>query len=266
MKPALNDVEGYIGVVTPIDVLIRSLTTTTTATKTIVLLYGQPVTGKTTGARTFPNPYIVDFDGNLPAGVPNVIPLWDEKFVDKISPRIHSSRPPSRCAALLKIYNDLATHLPAGSTIITDSLTRLETWYNIEEEADPNKPRSSKDASKIDGHALFRRRLNYFDTIFTTLTACRANVVFIVHQQQDRNEKGDVTGQIKPSLMGQIGEKLPGYFPIVLQAVRKEDPAKPGAVSFLWRVRPSFYEPARVPKPVAVDFIPQQYSELEKYL
>lgn len=243
--------------------IIDKYLTTTIARKSTVLIYGAPVTGKTTGAMTFPNPYLIDFDGNISEGTKNVVPMWEATFVGKILPH-HPLQEPDRCRALLKVYADFAHELPAGSTIITDSLTRIETWYNLYEDTDPKKPRG-RDGT-VDGFALFRARLNYFDTLFTILTSCSANVVFIVHQQQDRDEKGQVTGHIKPSLMGQIGEKLPGYFPVVLQAVRDVDKADKSKVKFLWRIRPGAYEPARVPKPVSVDFIPQDYNELAKLL
>ncbi len=238
---------------------------TTETRKTMALLYGPPITGKTTGARTFPNPYIVDFDNNLPIGVPNIIPMWDDNFVDKIKPRF-TKEVSNRRDALLTILSDLSHDLPANSTIILDSLTRIETWYNTQEHFDPNKPRSTK-SGEVDGFAMFRARLSFFDTLFTMLVGCAANVVFIAHQQQDRNEKGDVVGQIKPALMGQIGEKMPGYFPVVLQACRTKNPdAKILEPNYVWRLKPGTFEPARVPKAPCPEFIPQQYTELVKYL
>ncbi len=227
-------------------------------------LYGSPCTGKTTGARTFPNPYMVDFDNNLPIGTPNVIQMWDDAFVDKIVKRV-VPQVPNRRDALLIVLADLAHELPADTTIICDSLTRIESNFNMQEKYEP-QPRSAK-SGEIDGHAQFRNRLSYFDTLFTMLVGCAANVVFIAHQQQDRNSTGDVVGQIKPALMGQIGEKMPGYFPVVLQAVRQKNPdTKVLEPSYLWRLKPGAFEPARVPKAPCPEFIPQQYTELVKYL
>jgi len=245
-----------------IDPILNKYLTTTSTRKSMVLIYGPPITGKTTGARTFPNPYIVDFDNNLPPGTPNVIPMWDEVFVDKVRPRM-AKEVANRRDVLLVILSDISSKLPANSTIVVDSLTRVETTYNIQEKYEP-QPRGK--SGELDGHAQFRARLNYFDTLFTMLVSCPANVVFIAHQQQDRNPAGDVTGQIKPALMGQIGEKMPGYFPIVMQACRNKDAKVPGKINYEWRVRPGNFEPARIPKPAAVDFIPQDYKELEKYL
>ena len=239
--------------------------TTSGQLRAFVLLYGPPVSGKTTGALTFPNPVIIDVDHNLPAGLPNVIPLWDDKFVDGIKPRVNPAVA-NRRDALLIILSDLAKSLPAECTIVVDSLTRVETWFNTQESLEP-KPRSAKTGAE-DGFEMFRKRLTYFEVLFTMFTNCAANVVMIVHQQQDRDEKGAVTGQIKPALQGQIGEKMPGYFPIVLQAMRKSTAAvgQPQNVEFLWRIKPGLHEPARVPKPTAVDFIKQDYKELVKYL
>ena len=249
------------------DPTLAKYMTTSGAQKIFALIYGPPVSGKTTGALTFPSPVIIDIDHNLRPGIPNVIPLWDDAFVDKIKPRINPAFPANRRDALLLILADLARSLPADHTIIVDSLTRLETWYNTQESLEP-KPRSKKTGEE-DGFEMFRKRLTYFEALFTMFTNCAANVVMLVHQQQDRDEKGQVTGQIKPSLQGQIGEKMPGYFPIVMQAVRKTAPGQPGAepkVEFLWRIRPGIHEPARVPKPASVDFIKQDYHELLKFL
>ena len=245
------------------DPIVDKYLTTTVTRKSMALIYGPPITGKTTGARTFPNPYIVDFDNNLPPGTPNVIPMWDETFVDKVKPRI-AKEVPNRRDVLLIILADIASRLPKDSTIIVDSLTRVETTYNMQEKYEP-QPRSPK-TGELDGHAQFRTRLNYFDTLFTMLVSCPANVVFIVHQQQERSSTGDIIGQIKPSLMGQIGEKLPGYFPIVMQACRNKDKTTPDKLNYEWRVRPGPCEPARVPKPVTMDFIPQSYAKLAPLL
>ena len=242
--------------------------TTTKEARTFALIYGPPVAGKSTGARTFPNPIHIDIDNNLPAGTPNVIPMWSDKFVDSVCARVPNApgnpvSPANRRDALLIVLADLAKTAPAGHTIILDSLTRVETHYNLQEEAEPKLRAKS---GEVDGHAMFRRRLTYFDTLCTMFTACAANVVFIVHQQQERNDKGEVIGALKPFLMGQIGEKLPGYFPVLLQALRQKNKTDPAKVDFVWRIRPGINEPARVPKPTTVDFIPQNYTELVKYL
>lgn len=238
--------------------------TTTTNQKASVLIYGDAISGKTTGSRTFPNPYIVDFDNNMPAGVERVIPMWDDAFVDKIAPR-RVPKVANRKDALLIVLADLAREIPADATVIIDSLSRVEHWYNIQELYEP-KPVSAK-TGKEDTMKLFRTRLDYFLTLFTQFTSAKCNVVFIAHAQRARDDDGDLTMQLKPALQGQIGDKLPQFFTSVLQTNRRlREGSKTGEVEFLWRVRPSAFEPARVPKPVAVDFIPQQYSELVKYL
>jgi hypothetical protein len=232
-------------------------------TRVMCMIYGQPVTGKTTGARTFPDPHILDFENNLPKGVGKVIPMWDDSFVDSIKKRVHQSWSANRRDVALMVAKDLATQMPAGSTLIIDSLTRLETWYNIQENEEP--PILSEKTKQQDTNAHYRKRLIYFDTFLTMFTTAKCNVVMIVHQQFERDEKREVTQHVRPALMGQIGEKLPGYFPVLLQAVRRQ--AKPtDPVTFDWRVKSSMFEPARIPKPIAQDFIPQSYTELAKYL
>lgn len=230
----------------------------------MVLIYGAPVTGKTSGARTFPNPILVDFDNNLPPGTENVIPMWQDAFVDTVKPRINREWPANRRDALMLILKDLANMVPAGHTIIIDSLTRIESWYNAQEAVEP--PPLSKE-NKPDKFEMFRRRLLYFDTLFTCLVGCAANVVFVCHQQQERDDKGNQIGQLKPALIGQIGDKMPGYFPTVLQSIRRPVAGTTtGEVEFVWRIRPGNWEPARTPKPAKQDFIPQDYKTLLNYL
>lgn len=249
----------------PLPAALNKYLKTTDKTKLCCLIYGDPVTGKTTGARTFPNPVVVDFDNNMPAGITNVIPMWDEKFVDTIVAR-KVPAVANRRDALNIVLADLAREMPADSTIIVDSITRVEHWYNLQEEKEP-KPVSEK-TRKIDVNAQFRARLEFFLSLFVSFSSAKANIVFIAHSQRMRDDDGDLTNQLKPALMGQAGDRMPGYFPILLQAVRRQqDPAKKESpIEYKWRIRSSTYEPARVPKDCGLDFIPQQYSELIKYV
>ena len=236
---------------------------TTETQRLFVLIYGQPVTGKSTGALTFPDPHVVAIENNLPKGTKKVLPLWEDAFVDSIRKRSHPSWSANRRDVALIVVKDLATQMPAGSTLIIDSLTRLEMWFNIQENEEP--PILSDKTKQQDTNAHYRKRLNYFQTFLTTLTTAKCHVVALVHQQFERDEKREVTQHVRPALMGQIGEQLPGFFPILLQAVRRQ--AKPtDPVTFDWRVKSSMFEPARIPKPIAQDFIPQSYTELAKYL
>jgi len=251
------------------DPLARYITKTESQ-RLFVMIYGGPVTGKTTGARTFPNPTIVDFENNLPAGTERTIPMWNDAFVDGIEPRKHPAGPANRRDCMMRhIVPDLAKHMPAGSTTVIDSLTRIETWYNLQEDFEP-KPLGSN--GKVDTNTLFRNRLTFFDSLLTKFSASACNIVMIVHSQFERDENREVTRNIRPALMGQIGEKLPGYFPILLQAVTQHPLGKDGKpdvsqpLQYLWRVRSSQFEKARVPKSVDVDFIPQNYNELLKYV
>lgn len=243
---------------------------TTETQRLFVLIYGQPVTGKSTGARTFPDPYVIDVENNLPGNVSNVVPLWSDAFVDKFQPRKNPAFPADRRMLLAtKIMPDFARKLTNKQTLVLDSLTRLETWYNLQEEAEP-KPLGRD--NKVDGNALWRQRLVYFDNLLTTLSGSQCNVVFTSHLQFERDEKREVTQYVRPALMGQIGEKLPGYFPICLQAVRdhidlntgKANPNAP--LVYAWRIKASVFAPARVPKLTDREYIKQDYNELMKYV
>lgn len=235
---------------------------TTQQRKIMALIYGPPITGKTTGARTFPDPVIVDFDNNLPPDVANVVPMWDPKFIESLgykSKCVKDVPYPNRRGALIKVLADLMATRPAGSTIIIDSLTRIESWYNLQEDNEA-QPISAK-TGNVDSQALWRTRLAWFDGLFNMCVASPQHIIFIAHQQQERDDKGNVVSQIRPALMGQIGEKLPGLFPYCMQAVRRKAGDK---LEYVWRIKPGNWEPARVPKQDGPEFIPQTFSELLK--
>ena len=249
---------------------IQEYCTTTETQRLFVLIYGHPVTGKSTGARTFPDPYIIDLENNLPGNTKNVVPLWNDAFVDKYKARKHKDFPADRRMLLVEtLIPQFARTLTGQQTLIIDSLTRLETWYNMQEDKEP-KPLGRD--NKVDSNALWRNRLNYFQGLLTALSGSACNVVFTSHLQFERDEKREVTSFVRPALMGQIGEQLPGFFPICLQAVRdhidlasgKLDPKAP--LTYAWRIKASLTAPARVPKATDREFIKQDYNELMKYV
>jgi len=236
------------------DTLSKYIKVSEKSPKLFVQLYGKPVTGKTTGALTFPNPLVVNFDNNLPAGVKQ-IPMYDDAFVDGIVKRSNPRYPANRRDALKAVMIDLCREMPEGSTIIVDSMSRVESAYNMQEDIEP-KELTNK--GEVDGFKMFRKRLTFYEDLFVLAQAARAHVVFIFHQQQERDEKGDLTKQIKPGLLGQMADKSTAFFSTVLQA------GIGPKGEYLWRVRPTQYEPARVitTKPLTVDFIPQNFAAL----
>lgn len=237
--------------------------TTTTSNRICALLYGKACSGKTTGALTFPNPIVIDIDGNLPPGTKNVIPIHSDKFIDSVMPR--QGRPYSdRLGALTKISADLAYDLGPDHTIIIDSITRLEMHYTYQDKFTPILVKKGENAGEIDTRAMWYRRLDYFQGLLNRLVSCSANVVIISHIQMERDEKGNLTNGFRQVLMGQIGDQLPSLFPTCLYAQSR--PNKDGQIEFVWQIKTGkFQEPARVPKPTAESYIPQDYNILKNF-
>ena len=94
---------------------IEKYCVTTETRKSMVMLYGNPTCGKTTGALTFPKPYLINFDNNVPPGTINTIPMWDDNFVDKIKPRMVKDVA-NRRDALLIILSSISVILETNFT------------------------------------------------------------------------------------------------------------------------------------------------------
>ena len=155
------------------DTLSKYIKVSEKSPKLFVQLYGKPVTGKTTGALTFPNPLVVNFDNNLPAGVKQ-IPMYDDAFVDGIVKRSNPRYPANRRDALKAVMIDLCREMPEGSTIIVDSMSRVESAYNMQEDIEP-KELTNK--GEVDGFKMFRKRLTFYEDLFVLAQAARAHVL-----------------------------------------------------------------------------------------
>lgn len=240
---------------------ISKLIKQSTGTANKILLYGSPATGKTTAALTWPNPLVLNFDNNLRSGVAE-IPFWSAEFIDSIAKRTHPAHPPNRRDALRHILR--SGKFDASQTVIVDSLTRVQSAYDMQENAEP--PPLTK-SGQIDTLKLFRLRLAFFDEMLSLLGALPCTVICIAHQQFERDDDGNQSARVKPMLGGQAGDRLPAFFSMVLQTVVQQQ-EKTKEPMFMFRVRPSAYAPARVSinKPITTDFIPANYKALTELM
>src|SRR5947207_118056 len=92
-------------------------------------LMGDPGTGKTYSALTFPNPILAEFDHGLTAFCGKditVIPFYDSSWVTEYGfPRKDNTKQPNRRNAFIKWLNTEAIKLEEGQTLIIDSWTSV---------------------------------------------------------------------------------------------------------------------------------------------
>jgi hypothetical protein len=213
------------------------------------IIFGRAGTGKTRGAMTFPNPVIMNFDNNLPKGTPG-IPCWNEEFLKKFKPMPMT---------IADMYRQISSQLAPDQTLIIDSLTSVERKFDTWEKTNPIY---TKRTMEPDGFSMFRRRLDFWNEIFELWRQSKHNLVVLMHQINEKNDKGEETQNVKPLLSGKAGDVVITIANCIMQAGITQHG------KFVWRVKPNNYVPARLwtPNPVSQEFINQEYAELANIL
>lgn len=186
-------------------------------------IQGAAKTGKTFAALTFPNPVAVNMDRGLGAHIGRAdvinVPFYDDNFVDKLCPKISPfyvpqgttkklPRPSNKKDALLKWLYDEATKLTPSQTLILDGNTSIQAAYHTEYWTAPDLDQNSK----VKPYAEFRRKIDYFTEIASILKGLRCHVVYISHEYDDRNDKGELNGKIRPLMSGAFKDEIQSHF------------------------------------------------------
>jgi hypothetical protein len=200
-------------------------------------IQGLPKTAKTYSALTFPNPVVVSYDRGLVAHVGrNIIevPMYDNAWVDSVSKRkspqymdirdnvpVQKDRPFDRRGALLKFLYGDATKLSKEQTLIIDGGTGVQSAFHIAYWCDPSLDKDGK----IKPYEEYKQKINYFTEMALCFKALACNVIYICHESQDRNDKGDLNGRIRPLLSGAFQDELQSHFTDWARAHVVEKPA-----------------------------------------
>lgn len=186
-------------------------------------IQGEGGTGKTWACTTFPNPIFISFDRGLIChiGRPDIIevPFYDGKFVDSIKKRNGFLLPPDRKEALIKWLESEGPKIPANYTLILDNNTGIQSayhqwWQEHKEDADF----LTRD-NKIDTWKEWRLKIGFFTEIVMSLRAIKGTVVYLCHESPDRNDQGNLNGQVRPLLTGQFQDELLTHFTDWFRAV-----------------------------------------------
>jgi phage nucleotide-binding protein len=162
--------------------------------KRSVLIYGPPGKGKTTLASTFPRP-IQWWDFEDSSDVLDVTP-GGYTDVDVKKPKKHIE------------VKQLMAKLPGNfNTVVVDTTTSLQDVTLAERmlqvERDSNGRRSRYEPLYQD----YRVNTNMMREVFYTLQQLPIHVVFIAHDEEDRNEDGGLIA-IRPDLTPKVGRSI----------------------------------------------------------
>ena len=178
-------------------------------------IQGPPFSGKTTAALTFPNPVILTYDRKISAhlhrtDVP-LIPFYNPSFVDSVVRRDGTQQPPNRKDALIKWLDKEGTKLSHEQTLLVDGCTGIEDayhqWFNVNKD-----DLAVSKTGEYNKFVEWDMKKKYFTEVWNAFKAINADIVFICHEQDDRNKDGTYNGKIKPLLTGQASDKMGANF------------------------------------------------------
>ena len=172
-------------------------------------IQGMLGTGKTFAAVSFPNPIVLSTDRGLVShiGRSDVIelPFYNDAFVDSICPRVSPKfhdvrknvqrlRPSNKKDAIVQWLETEALRLTSEQTLIIDNSSGIQAAYHLQYWVEPDIDKGGE----IKPYAEFRQKIDYFTQLVMALKALKCSVVFIAHESEDRDAKGNINGQYRP--------------------------------------------------------------------
>lgn len=186
-------------------------------------IQGFPKTGKTVNACSFPNPVVISFDRGLAflSGRKDVleVPFHSNEYINSIVPKgtpMYSDfrtnkpkiRPANRKYALIKFLETDAQKLTQNQTLIIDGNTGVQAAFHTEYWTDPAL---DKDGA-LKPYVEYKDKIDYYTEIMTAVKALKCHVIYLAHETNDRDKKGELNGQIRPLLSGQFIDELQSHF------------------------------------------------------
>lgn len=210
-------------------------------------ILGEPGTGKTTAALTFPNPVDLDFDNGLSNFLgQNVIsvPFHDYTYVSQTLgyPPKQTGAQPNRRDAVLKFLREEAIKLETDQTLVLDSWSTLQDAFDVQTALEPAYTKQMT----IDEYDFWARKIEFSRNVCTYLMSLKCNVVVIFHEQKVRDNKTQqILDKIAPVMQGKFVTQLKVYFPDFFRAVVQEQKRKDEKtgkefrekVNYLWQVK-----------------------------
>lgn len=212
-------------------------------------LQGEPGTGKTTSALTFPNPIVLDLDGGLTGFVGRdipVVPMHDHNWVceyekGKFKPSPVPKAQANRRDAILHFLTVDAVKIDVEQTLVVDSWTALQDAHDRQTELFPKLTK----AGQVDEYDFWDQKLTYSRTVLAALKALRCHVVVTHHESRIRDpETGELKEKVQPLMQGRFAQELkrfyPNYFRCIARGEITAGPTKLGTITgakYFWQIR-----------------------------
>lgn len=188
---------------------------------------GKGGTGKSTAMLTFPNLIVADIDNSVDienAKAVKVDPttIYKLKFHDpeflkasQLSPNIHE-------ASLKWIETNIMKFTPE-QTFGLDSWTFLQDHFDVV--MGKKIPITSTGAE--DGRWFWGEKQDYSQDILTKLKRANCNLYVVFHEVDETDDKGRLTGRVRPMMDGKYNQKLSNHFTYWFRAtaIGKKDDA-----------------------------------------
>ena len=189
-----------------------------TISKKVVWLYGVPFSGKTYLANQFPDPLMLNTDGNIKFVDAPYIAIKDEVKND-------GSRTPKRILAW-QIFKDAITELEKKDntfkTIVVDLLEDCYEHCRIYMYDKLNITHESDDSFS----AWDKVRTEFLSTMKRLMNLDYENIILISHEDRSKDitrKGGDKITSIKPNLQDKVANKVAGMVDIVARVVADGD-------------------------------------------
>lgn len=182
-------------------------------------LAGDSGSGKTFSVcSTFPDVYLADFDNGASALYGRditVFPFYNKEWCKEQGAKSLQGNVdglPISCVNrrdIFKKYVDTVfKDIPAGSTLVVDSWSKLQEFFD---EATHCQPAMSNNGS-IDTFSFWRRKITYSEQVMSALMSLQCNVVVMFHLIREQDEYGRPTGKHYPLMQGKFQGKVQSYF------------------------------------------------------
>ena len=188
-----------------------------TVEKKVVWLYGQPFSGKTTFANNFPDPLMLNTDGNI-------------RFVDApyigIKDKIEVTGRMTKKTPAWEILKDVIAELEKKEndfkTIVIDLLEDLYEYCRLYMYDQMGITHESDDSFR----AWDKVRIEFLSTLKRLMALDYENIILISHEDTSKDitkKGGDKLTSIKPNLTEKVATKVAGMVDIVARVVADGD-------------------------------------------